>query len=314
MYAHNGPIHDIQPVPNEFVGIGLNGKPVSKMRCAAEENLTKFATCSSDRTIRFWNLIDPTIQTQKQAEISQCLAKNAYSKDMSKIIFITSQMRSSLDQGASQSGPTSPYDHFKAAPLDRKEDGQVIDQNEETVGKLRDMVDSIRCIRLSPDGKHLASGDELGNIRVHSVESQADSPQIRFLESHEAEVISLSYSTPMESAKGGAADSRYLLASGGRDKTVLVYDSETQYEAFTQLDHHSSTITALHFNEYSVDVTKSKSNAAQQRNVELITGSADRNLITKSLDLDRFDACTGSDELCNADADPQNPLFRLAST
>lgn len=58
------------------------------------------------------------------------------------------------------------------------------------------MVDSIRCIRISPDGSELASGDEVGNIRIHSLESQ-EFVQKRFMESHDSEVISLAYSSTM---------------------------------------------------------------------------------------------------------------------
>ena len=36
---------------------------------------------------------------------------------------------------------------------------------------FNEMVDSIRCIKVSPDGRHLASGDEVGNIRIHSLET-----------------------------------------------------------------------------------------------------------------------------------------------
>lgn len=82
MYSHSGPIHDIQAVPNQHQ-IGLNQKTISKPRTENEESLTKFVTCSSDRTIRFWNFIDPTVGSAKYQEIYQCLAKNAYCKDMS---------------------------------------------------------------------------------------------------------------------------------------------------------------------------------------------------------------------------------------
>lgn len=107
------------------------------------------------------------------------------------------------------------------------------------------MVDSVRCIKLSPDGESLASGDEVGNIRIHSLAGQLK--QTKFMESHDSEVISLSYSPELLSTTpvGGQATSRYFLASGGRDKTILVYDAEHDYEAFTDLGHHSSTITAL---------------------------------------------------------------------
>jgi hypothetical protein len=45
----------------------------------------------------------------------------------------------------------------------------LIDLREQSVGIMNDMVDSIRCIRVSPDGHHLASGDEVGNIRIHDL-------------------------------------------------------------------------------------------------------------------------------------------------
>ena len=117
------------------------------------------------------------------------------------------------------------------------------------------MVDSIRCIRVSPDGSQLASGDEVGNIRIHSLETP-ELPEQQYLESHDSEVISLAYSAPIVSGKSQPTQDdikkgakvpkkRYLLASGGRDKQVLLYDSENDYEAFMNLDHHTSTITAL---------------------------------------------------------------------
>jgi len=68
MYSHSGPIHDIEVVQNQFP-IGLNQKPTSLPRCMAEDCLTKFVTCSSDRTIRFWSFIDSSIPSQKYHEI-----------------------------------------------------------------------------------------------------------------------------------------------------------------------------------------------------------------------------------------------------
>lgn len=85
------------------------------------------------------------------------------------------------------------------------------------------MVDSIRCIRISPDGKELASGDEVGNIRINDLETEA-LVQKKFLESHDSEVISLAYSASVPlSGRGEMQTStgiakRHLLASGGRDK------------------------------------------------------------------------------------------------
>lgn len=59
-------------------------------KCQFDQNLTKFATCSTDRTIRFWHHIDTGLSGGKTSEITKCLARNAYCKDMSKIIFISS--------------------------------------------------------------------------------------------------------------------------------------------------------------------------------------------------------------------------------
>ena len=83
------------------------------------------------------------------------------------MIFITSSLRESRESQTDESEvQVTPYDHFKAGPLDRGEDGQPIAQEQNALN-LMDMVDSIRCIRVSPDGNHLASGDEVGNIRIH---------------------------------------------------------------------------------------------------------------------------------------------------
>lgn len=69
-----------------------------------ESGITKFATCSSDRTIRFWHYIDPSLPKTKQDEISNHLVRNAYCKDMSRMIYVNSELREGIGQ----------FDHFKA--------------------------------------------------------------------------------------------------------------------------------------------------------------------------------------------------------
>ena len=53
-------------------------------------SVTKFATCSGDRTIRFWTFIDPEADVSR---ISKALVKNAYCKDMSRMIYVSSETR-----------------------------------------------------------------------------------------------------------------------------------------------------------------------------------------------------------------------------
>ena len=100
------------------------------------------------------------------------------------------------------------------------------------------------------------------------------------------------------------------MASGGRDKQVLIYDSARNYEAFTSLDHHVSTITSLQFNEYSA--VEASVAASYKRKIELISTSADKNLINKQLDLDLF-RDLGSDIAATGE-NPDAPLFKLAKT
>jgi len=58
-----------------------------------EDNLTRFMTCSSDRTIRFWHFMDPTTKSEIQQNINKGIAKNAYCRDMSRMIYVNSENR-----------------------------------------------------------------------------------------------------------------------------------------------------------------------------------------------------------------------------
>lgn len=75
---HCGPINDIQLIPNNNkVGIKENEDTTDLT------SLTKFVTCSSDRTVRFWHMVDPTLSKTQQDEVNVKLIRNAYCKDMS---------------------------------------------------------------------------------------------------------------------------------------------------------------------------------------------------------------------------------------
>ena len=55
--------------------------------------------------------------------------------------------------------------------------------------------------RISPDGKHLASGDRAGNIRIHDIQFMDELCKI---EAHDAEVLCLEYSSPVSMGKVGS--------------------------------------------------------------------------------------------------------------
>lgn len=211
-------------------------------KCQFDQNLTKFATCSTDRTIRFWHHIDTGLSGGKTSEITKCLARNAYCKDMSKIIFINS-------------GDKQSFDHFKARPLDRNIDGALAATSDQQDSIFNEMIDSLRCFRISPDGTHLASGDQLGVIRIHDLES-GDIEEIKQISAHDNEVICLAYSPAIQPTTTKSLGSslpltkeRFWLASGSRDKLIHVFDSESNYEYVSMLEHHSSTITSVKFNQ-----------------------------------------------------------------
>lgn len=74
-----------------------------------------------------------------------------------------------------------------------------------------------------------------------------------------------------------------------------VFDSQARYDLFASLDHHTSTITSLQFNEYAIqDDVRLSGSPNFVRQVELISSSADRNLISKKIDLEKFKAYVNS--------------------
>ena len=75
--------------------------------------------------------------------------------------------------------------------MDRNEDGVPITNEDATVNN--EVERSIRCVKCSPDGAHLASGDWNGNIRIYDLNTdQCD--EIKCIEAHDSMVNCLAYS------------------------------------------------------------------------------------------------------------------------
>lgn len=76
-----------------------------------------------------------------------------------------------------------------------------------------DSRNGVRCIRISPDGTNLASGDRSGNIRIHDTKWMKEKLKI---EAHDAEVLCLEYTN---------LDSEHkFMASASRDRLLHVFD------------------------------------------------------------------------------------------
>ena len=95
----------------------------------------------------------------------------------------------------------------------------------------------LRCMRISPDCRHICTGDQRGNLRVF--DSVTLKP-IVVQEAHDNEVLCLDYS-PI------SVDGECLAASGSRDTLIHLYDAQNGYSLVETLDDHSAAVTAVRF-------------------------------------------------------------------
>ncbi|XP_073442669.1 mitogen-activated protein kinase-binding protein 1 isoform X7 [Dendrobates tinctorius] len=165
-----------------------------------------FITCSSDSTIRLWNMETSNIH-------GTALHRNILSNDLMKILLIDDNTQALLDTDCNCTG------------LVDKVDVQTLDAK---VG--------IRSVCVSPNGQHLASGDRIGTLRVHELQTLTELLRV---EAHDSEILCLEYSKPETGMN--------LLASASRDRLIHVLDAFKDYSLQQTLDDHSSSITAVKF-------------------------------------------------------------------
>ncbi|KAM8920856.1 mitogen-activated protein kinase-binding protein 1 [Pelodytes ibericus] len=189
-----------------------------------------FITCSSDSTIRLWNMETSNIH-------GTALHRNILSSDLMKIILIDSNTQALLDADNNSAG------------LSDKGDPQTLDTK---VG--------IRSVCVSPNGQHLASGDRMGTLRVHELQTLAELLKV---EAHDSEILCLEYSKQDTGMN--------LLASASRDRLIHVLDASKDYSLQQTLDDHSSSITAVKF-------------AANDGKVRMISCGADKSIYFRTAD------------------------------
>ncbi|KAF7987924.1 hypothetical protein HCN44_003787 [Aphidius gifuensis] len=195
-----------------------------------------FITCSSDDTIRVWN-IDDNLKTD-----NIIYNRNIYSNELLKILYIDQELTYLKDLDLS------------AAGSNEKNDASYDGRN------------GVRSIRVSPDGKNLASGDRSGNIRIHDINTLDEQCLI---EAHDAEVLSLEYSKYTKLT----IDSPKLLASASRDRLIHVFNVDEGYNFLQTLDDHSSSITAVRFFNQTNQTDK----------VQMVSCGADKSIIFRQL-------------------------------
>uniref|UniRef100_A0AAR5Q0L6 MABP1/WDR62 second WD40 domain-containing protein n=1 Tax=Dendroctonus ponderosae TaxID=77166 RepID=A0AAR5Q0L6_DENPD len=193
-----------------------------------------FLTCSSDDTVRVWTLNKMTDKNSKGM-----YQQNVYSNELLKVVYVDKDLSYIKDLDIS---------------------GTITNEKPQPDQTSYDGKNGVRCIRISPDGKHLASGDRSGNIRIHDTAQMKEQFKI---EAHDSEVLCLEYSTN---------DSAYnMLASASRDRLIHVFDTKNEYDFVQTLDDHSSSITAVRFLNHS-------------NSIQMVSCGADKSLIFRSLD------------------------------
>ncbi|XP_032649744.1 mitogen-activated protein kinase-binding protein 1 isoform X4 [Chelonoidis abingdonii] len=185
---------------------------------------SSFITCSSDNTIRLWNTESSNIH-------GTALHRNILSNDLMKIIYVDDNTQALLDTDYNSGGSAD------------KADIQALDTK---VG--------IRTLCVSPSGEHLASGDRIGTLRIHELQSLKEMLKV---EAHDSEILCLEYSKSDTGLK--------LLASASRDRLIHILDAGKEYSLQQTLDEHSSSITAVKF-------------AANDGKVRMISCGADKSV------------------------------------
>ncbi|XP_056150161.1 mitogen-activated protein kinase-binding protein 1-like [Lampris incognitus] len=183
-----------------------------------------FLSCSADDTIRLW-----CMEGQTQTHVH---THNILSNDLLNIIYVDGNASTLLDS-----------ENTTCVTAEKAGDGQTPENRT-----------GIRTICVSPDGKHLASGDRHGILRVHDLSRMEE---ILKIEAHDAEILCLEYSKPETVC--------VLLATASRDRLIHILNAEDDYTLVQTLDEHSSSITAVRF-------------AANDNKVRLISCGADKSI------------------------------------
>ncbi|XP_012560855.2 WD repeat-containing protein 62 isoform X1 [Hydra vulgaris] len=166
-------IHDVHNVHklNSFLYHSACIWGVETYKCSGDDPFLpygSFLTCSSDDTIRIWNM-------DQEPNESNVYFKNVYSKELLKIVYI--------DEGLSNLQDTS------MTPL----------------GKDTDSKNGVRCMQISPNGHLCAAGDRSGNLRIYNLEFF---DEIYRIDAHESEILCVEFSDPKSDFELLATSSR----------------------------------------------------------------------------------------------------------
>nr|GEU51936.1 hypothetical protein [Tanacetum cinerariifolium] len=166
-----------------------------------------FATCSADGTIRLWDLILQSVPTESRFTLAP-------------------------GQHHIVTEPLGTLCLVSAGTFER----------ESVVSGV--ITKGYRSMAVSSDGKHLAAGDSDGNLHIFNLHT---SDYTCIQKAHEAEILSLNFSFPVEKGIDSVEDleSYYYLASGGRDRMMHLFDVNRNYDLIASTDDHSASVSSV---------------------------------------------------------------------
>ncbi|KAF9142242.1 mitogen-activated protein kinase binding protein 1 [Mortierella sp. GBA39] len=178
-----------------------------------------FATYSADGSIIFWNLNDnvstlpPPSDTNRFSTSDTTADPPLAHKEIVRVLYADENCRSWIQSPDTQDAMDPGYN---IVPLEC----------------------GVRTVKISPDGKFLASGDKGGNLRVHSLSTLE---KLTYQEAHDTEILAIDFTDSK------AQDSAVLVATAGRDRLLHIFDVQNDYALVQTLDDHSSSITCIKF-------------------------------------------------------------------
>ena len=227
-------------------------------------------TCSTDGSIRFWNMGND--HKKQRPEPSNSTWKNPYSRDMLYSIDIQPNHTSesvSIDNSKHGSRksyvPTATMD---SSGLNASSNLSNLVLNTELPDRYQEESAS-RAFTIHPSHDHIACGDKFGVVRVYNIVTML---LVQTVHAHVAEILTMCYSPwmhyhPTLSPDGSDTETGtwnvnqtplrssnhpgplLLLATAGRDRLIHVLDASIpgNYTPLITLDNHSASVTAIKF-------------------------------------------------------------------
>ena len=186
-----------------------------------------FITCSEDNTLRVWATLSLSSPLASQSK----LKRNIYSKDLLKIIYIDNDLSNLCEVDESPENSDSVANNSVAKHFDLMTTANSSANNNPLSGGMDNsslVKMGARCLKINPNGSHLATGDRNGNIRIYDLNTLET---ISMIEAHDGEVLYLQYSQ--------TESGRLLLASSSRDRLIHIFDaSKPTYDLLQTLGNN----------------------------------------------------------------------------